>query len=151
MDKEIYNFTFNKEDATFQFDSIGPKGKIRKLISYILFDRMDDGTPVLNLAFGDLEGDDQNISDTVVSNNSDRDKVLATVARTVLHIIDSYNKVGIIAQGSTPSRTRLYQISINAYKEEIDEHFEVKGLTDKGWEIFKKGTNYSSFLATKKV
>ncbi|OMP74806.1 hypothetical protein [[Flexibacter] sp. ATCC 35208] len=114
MDKEIYNFTFNKEDATFQFDSIGPKGKIRKLISYILFDRMDDGTPVLNLAFGDLEGNDQNISDTVISNNPDRDKVLATVARTVLQIIDSYNKVGIIAQGSTPSRTRLYQISINA-------------------------------------
>lgn len=151
MDKEIYNYTFNKEDATFQFDSIGPRGTIRKFVSYKLFDRLDDGTPVLNLAFGDLEDGKQHFSDTVISDNDDRDKVLATVARTILEVIDSYSKVGIHAQGSTRSRTRLYQMGISANKEEIEAHFVIKGLTTSGWETFRKGTNYSSLLATKKI
>lgn len=150
MDIEIYNYNFNKEDATFQFDSIGPKGKIRKFVSYVLFDRLDDGTPILNLAFGDLKSGEQHFSDTVISNNADSDKVLATVARTTIDITKLYNKVAILAQGSTRSRTRLYQMSIHANKEEIEAYFDIKGLTRSGWENFKEGINYSSLLATKK-
>jgi hypothetical protein len=151
MNREIYNYTFNKEDATFQFDSVGPKGTIRKFVGYTLYDKLDDGTIILNLAFGDLEDDNYNFNDTVISNNSDRDKVLATVARTIIDVMNLYDNIGITATGSTASRTRLYQMGINANKESIDEFFEIKGLTDSGWEPFRKGVNYAGLLATKKV
>lgn len=132
------------------FDSIGPKGMIRKFVGYTIYEKLNDGTIVLNLGFGDLEDDDYYFSDTVISNNSDRDKVLATVARTAIDIINLYDNIGITATGSTTARTRLYQMGINANKEFIDEYFEIKGLTESGWEPFRKGINYLGLLATKK-
>lgn len=151
MDKEIYNYTFNKENSTFQFESIGPKGRIKKFVSYTFSDKLDDGTTILNVGFGDLEDDNYNFNDTVISNNADRDKVLATVARTAFDIMNLYENTGVIAAGSTAARTRLYQMGISANKGTIDEYFEIKGLTDSGWEPFRKGVNYLGLLATKKI
>lgn len=41
-------------------------------------------------------------------------------------------------------------MSIHANKDIIDGYFDLKGLTESGWEEFRKGVNYLALLATKK-
>ena len=150
MNMEKYTFKIDKSYTAFEFESHGPNGSITKLIRYSYFDKSEDGILILNLAFGDIEGNEQSIDDTAISNNKDRDKVLATVANSVLEITNHYLSIAVHATGSTPSRTRLYQMGINANKEEIETLFDIKGLTSSGWEKFEKGGNYSAFLVTRK-
>lgn len=150
MNENRYSYSISEDYATFEFESLGPKGSIGKVVEFTLFDKFDDGTPMLNLAFGDLIGYGNSFSDTAKSNNGDRQKVLATVASIVLDITDRFGNVAVYAEGSTATRTRLYQMGINAFKNEIEARFSVKGLTTSGWEKFKSGVNYSAFLVTRK-
>jgi len=85
-----------------------------------------------------------------ISNNADRDKVLATVASSVLDVIDHFGNVAIYAKGSTPARTRLYQMGINANIKEIESIFDILGLTAHGWQKVQQGINYTAFLVTRK-
>lgn len=55
------------------------------------------------------------------TNNEDRQKVLATVADTVVDFLNNHRQAAIFAKGSTASRTRLYQMNILAYWKEITE------------------------------
>jgi len=55
-----------------------------------------------------------------------------------------------IAQGSTSARTRLYQIGIAAFQNEVEEHFKVMGYFDRQWESFRKKRNYEAFLLESK-
>jgi hypothetical protein len=48
--------------------------------------------------------------------------------------------------GSTPSRTRLYQIGINRLWQEIRKDFMVWGYKDGDWEDFRSNVNYEAFL-----
>ena len=66
----------------------------------------------------------------MISNNQDAERVLATVASTVIDFTDHYPDVIIYAEGSTDSRTRRYQMGINKYWSEIDPIFEVFGLME---------------------
>jgi hypothetical protein len=52
----------------------------------------------------------------------------------------------LFAEGSTKSRTRLYQMGISKISDDFFEMFEIEGLIDGGWEPFQKGKNYESFL-----
>lgn len=45
-----------------------------------------------------------------ISNNHDTKKVLSTVARAVLDFLEQNPQAIVMARGSTPSRTRLYQM-----------------------------------------
>lgn len=53
MEREKHTYKANKTFASFEFESMGPKGVIKKLIEYKKIDLLDDGTPVFNLSFGD--------------------------------------------------------------------------------------------------
>jgi len=55
-----------------------------------------------------------------------------------------------MAKGSTPSRTRLYQMGISEFWDEIQGIFEVKGYHGNNWEAFRKGKNYEAFFIFKK-
>lgn len=90
------------------------------------------------------------INDSVKSNNGDRQKILTTVAQTVFKFMEDKPNVTIIAQGSTPARTRLYQMGIASFWDEINEHFEIDGLVDDRWEYFEKKRNYTAFLLRRK-
>ena len=59
----------------FEFTSLGPKGKIAKLVKYSETNLKD----MYNLAFGDKDIKTGHINDTIISNNGDSDMVLATV------------------------------------------------------------------------
>ncbi len=74
-----YSLNANRDFNSFEFVSIGPKGKIKKAIQFIPIDNDN----VYNLVFGDRVND-RIINDSVVTENRDTEKVLATVANAVL-------------------------------------------------------------------
>jgi hypothetical protein len=143
-------FKTDYSHAKFEFESHGPNGVIKKVIEYYEIGKMSDGTPILNLGFGDWDETLQTIGDLAISNNADRDKVLATVASSALDVTDHFGNVAIYAKGSTPSRTRLYQMGLNANIKEIETIFDILGLTASGWEKLRQGVNYTEFLVARK-
>jgi len=134
--------------ANFTFESLGPKGVIKKKIRY---EKVDDGDgPLFNLSFGDYDEVTDSVSDNVTSNNKDKAKILATVAGTVVDFTDHAGRVYLHAKGSTLSRTRLYQMGINAHREEIEELFHIFGLRGNEWEEFQPDVNYDRFMVIRK-
>jgi hypothetical protein len=131
---------------TFEFVSEGPKGLIHKLVRYQPTNLKD----IYNLDFGDKNHTTGNIDDTVISNNSDSEKVLATVVATVYAFTDKYPNVWIYATGSTKSRTRLYRMGITKFLSEVNEDFEVLGELKDDWEVFQKDVEYEGFLVRRK-
>ena len=105
---------------------------------------------VYNLAFGDKDLTTGEIDDTVISNNEDSEKVLATVVATVYAFTDKYPDTWIYATGSTKSRTRLYRMGIARFLSEVYEDFEVFGERNNDWEVFQKDVEYDSFLVRRK-
>src|SRR5687768_11376181 len=103
MRLERYNFRWSLEFPQYEFDSIGPKGRIVKVVR---FNRMDGSKNLYNLAFGDLDKSTGEIDDFVTSDNNDREKVLATVADTVIDFTLQKPDALIFATGSSGARTR---------------------------------------------
>lgn len=124
----------------YEFLSSGPKGIIKKVVTYI---EMAPG--IYNLGFGDWDNVMEEIKDHTRTHNGDRDKVLATVASTVMEFIEHYPAAIIIAKGETPAKTRLYQMGINANWNEISGLFYVEGYINGKWEPFSQGKNYDTF------
>ncbi len=99
----------------FEFVSEGPKGEISKLVQFGETNLKD----FYNLAFGDKDPATGEINDSVVSNNNDSDKVLATVVATVYAFTNKHPEAWVYATGSTRSRTRLYRMGLTKYLAEI--------------------------------
>jgi hypothetical protein len=131
---------------TFEFISEGPQGLIYKLVQYKLTNLVN----VYNLAFGDKDNTTGDIDDKVISNNSDSEKVLATVVATVYAFTDKYPEAMIYASGSTKARTRLYRMGITRFFSEATKDFEIYGERLGEWEVFHKNTDYDGFLVRRK-
>lgn len=146
MELPRYELLSGDSRMVFEFTSEGPNGKIPKLIRFTGMDVKD----IFNLAFGDKKSGTNEIDDEVISNNGDSRKVLATVANAVDIFTREYPSTWIYATGSTQSRNRLYQMSINKYLHEIITNFEVYGLVNKEWQKFRSGIVYEAFLIKRK-
>ncbi len=96
-----------------------------------------ENTDEYNLGFGDYDPVTNAVSDTIKSNNGDRDKVLATVAATATDFLNWHPKASILATGSTDARTRTYQIGISRFYDEITPEHDVFGLRNDNWEVFE--------------
>jgi hypothetical protein len=131
---------------SFEFISVGPKGHITKLVKYTAIDELG----IYNLGFGDKTEGKDDFDDTIVSDNKDSIRILATVAATIYSFTDFYENVLIFATGSTPTRTRLYRIGISNNLSEIEEDFVIQGYINNHWELFRKNRNYSAFLINRK-
>ncbi len=147
MNVERYPFTVSNETLTYEFYSEGPNGNIKKIIKYTKL-QLDENLNIFNLGFGDWV--ENGIDDLAKSNNLDRLKVLATVASTIVHFTNLHAKAAVYAEGSTPARTRLYQMGITSFYEEINDIFDIFGLANEEWNLFKKGKNYAAFLVIRK-
>ena len=92
-----YELKAEESLIVFEFTSEGPKGQIPKLI------KLSETTlkGFYNLAFGDKNFDTGDIDDTVVSNNGDSEKVLATVVSAVYAFIGEQHEAWVYATGST--------------------------------------------------
>jgi hypothetical protein len=126
----------------FEFFSEGPKGKIRK---QIIFMELEEIPMVFNLGFGDVDENGE-INDTVVSNNQDSRRVLATVALAIYKFYERYPNASVFATGNTRSRTRLYRMGISNNLTEIGKDFEIYGLIGEDWEYFIPGREYEGFM-----
>src|SRR5690606_6993864 len=104
----------------------------------------DNPDVVYNLGFGDWVDETGDVDDLAVSNNNDRKKVLSTEA--VLAFTRKHKNAFIVAKGSTPSRTRLYQMGIAEFYDDIESLFHVSGRIGNQWLTFEKGKNYDAFL-----
>lgn len=141
-------FTKISEEFYYEFFSEGPKGRIKKLVRYKLIE--ESPYPIYNLSFGNWDETIGDADDKIATNNNDRQKVLATVADTVLDFTRNHLDASIFASGSTPTRTRLYQMGISAFWNEINNLFVVIGFVNDEWQPFVKGINYEAFLIKRK-
>ncbi|MDR6783766.1 hypothetical protein ABIE26_002845 [Pedobacter africanus] len=147
MNKEQYPYLINPNKISFEFVSRGPKGDIRKQVRYTA---RDPGDFIFNLGFGDLNELNDQLDDFTISNNGDRDKVLATVAATLLEFTTQFPQAFVYAQGSTATRTRLYQMAITQNLEEIEKRLYIHGLKNGTWSKFVVGVNYEAFMVLSK-
>ena len=143
---DSYDFSVNPTFFDYEFESVGPKGVIRKVARFSLIQHS-----LYNFGFGDLDPLTGEISDTVVSNNNDGDKVLGTVAQIIYYFTGVYQGSAVFIQGSSTARTRRYQMGIAKYWEIIGSVFEIVGLTNGKWEVFKHGINYEAFIGRRKA
>lgn len=140
MQKDRYAVSSDSEREKYEFLSCGPKGIIKKVVRYRAI-----GQGIYNLSFGDLDEETQSVRDGARTNNGDRNKVLATVVFTVFEFMKFHPESIIVAMGSTPARTRLYQMGIADNLTEIRLMFDIEGYYNGDWESFRKGKNYQAF------
>jgi hypothetical protein len=148
MDLERYEYLTNKSFLDYEFYSEGPNGKVRKVVSYSL--RNTNGISYFNLYLGDWNEETKQVDYKAITNNQDCTKVLATVATTVVEVTSHFPDMAVYAIGSTPSRTRLYQMGILTYWSEIQACLEVYGYRNNSWEPFRKNINYEAFFVKRK-
>lgn len=146
MIEERYKVDFDSEATVFEFESIGPKGKVKKIVQYTNINLKN----YYNLGFGDKNSITNEIDDLIVTDNADSQKVLATVAATLFEFTNKHPEASIIAVGSALARTRLYRIGITNNLEAIEKDFMIYGLENKVWVEFKKGKDYKAFLVIRK-
>lgn len=68
MKLEKYELKSGQELEVFEFVSVGPKGKITKIVQYFSTNYKD----LYNLGFGDKDATTGGIDDTVISNNESK-------------------------------------------------------------------------------
>jgi len=142
-----YQFESAPDLLTFEFESIGPVGTVTKAVHYT----STDTAGVYNLGFGDIDPLTGYLDDSIVTNNHDSQKVLATVAYTLYLFTERYPDAIVLASGSTTTRTRLYRIGIANNLRDIEQDFDVLGLTDLiEWEPFRKNIDYLAFSVRRK-
>ncbi len=148
MLEERYDVKTAPDVTSFEFNSIGPRGTVRKVVRYFEINIRN----FYNLGFGDRDELTGFVSDLAVTNNNDSQKVLATVAATLYAFTDTHPGATIIATGSTEARTRLYRMGITNHLDEIEQDFEILGLTtNTEWEPFRKNVSYGAFLVRRKM
>lgn len=143
MDLPAYPIISKNGLDEYHFLSEGPHGTILKIVKYQRVNRY-----LFNIHFGDWDEDGQCINDKARTNNLDRDKILATVANTVIDFIDMNPDAVVFAIGSSAARTRLYQIGIAMNLPIISQRLHVEGFFKGRWEPFRKTVNYSAFMVT---
>ena len=147
MNLDRYEFEVNKFSTEFTFISEGRLGRIEKSIQYEVMNG-----EVYNLGFGDKNPTTGEIDDTIVTNNGDMTKILATVAFSMYIFTNNNPNAWIYVTGSSQSRIRLYRMAINKYIEEINKDFIVyTSLEDEEWYPFEPNTTNQQFLIRRKL
>ena len=147
MKIDKYPVIVGATSMVYEFISEGSKGKISKLVIYSETHLHN----FYNLGFGDKDEITGEINDSIVTNNGDSEKVLATVAATLYEFTNKFPEAMIFAIGSTKARTRLYRIGITNNIDSIRPDFEVFGLTkEKEWVLFETKKEFDAFLVKRK-
>lgn len=144
---DLYPLDISPDYKTYHFISSGPKGDIFKMVRYSVY----TNTNIVNMGFGDYDYTTATLNDRSVTNNGDTRKVLATVVSTLFIFTNHYPNAIVFARGSTPVRTRLYQMGIAANILPIESQFTVRGFNGRKWERFQLNTNYRAFSAQRKL
>jgi hypothetical protein len=145
MDSPFYEFEVNEDAFRFYFESVGPKGVIPKLIAL----QNTKFENYYNLVLADIKADGT-LDIYSKSNNGDMEKILATVVQTMLVFLAYNPKSFIYFEGSTPVRTRLYQIALNREFDKVQNLLTIEGFDGEYFEPFETKKSYKAFLISKK-
>lgn len=145
MDSPFYEFEILEEAISYRFESVGPNGKISKNILYSSTSIPD----FYNLALGDVRIDGS-LDIFSKTNNGDLEKIMATVIQTMLIFLNRYPNAKVFFTGSTPARTRLYQIVLAKEITKVTDFLTVLGLYDESLEPFEANKTYEAFVISKK-
>ena len=107
----------------YDFYSQGPKGIILKRAVY----QITSEPNVWQLIMGDYDKNLNKLDIYNVTNNNDREKILATVGVTLYSFFSKKHYTMVYAKGSTRARTRLYQMGISMILDEYITDFDVYG------------------------
>lgn len=146
MNSEYYETEASKDCLEFRFKSVSEAKTIEKIITFTC---ILDSINLYNLAFGDLKADGS-IDDLIVSNNDDREKVMATVLQSVYAFFLDYPHSILYIKGSTAERTRLYRIIISKELVEFQKEFEIFGWIESEVELFTRNRPYTAFVIKRK-
>ena len=146
MKLDRYELKAGKNLFTYEFTSVGPNGRIPKLIQFMPTNYED----LYNLAFGNKHSETGQIDDLAISNNGDSERILATVVANIYVFTDKYPDAWIQATGSTKARTRLYRMGIAKYWEDANNDFYILGQINSEWEQFVIGIDYEAFAVNRK-
>jgi hypothetical protein len=144
MNLEVYEYEYFQDRLEYEFYSLGPKRRIKKLVQF-------KKTPtnvgdMYNIGFGDWDEKGNFLNDSIRSNNGDTDKVLATVAHIVLDFTNKNPNAEVLAAG-TAERIRLYRMNITRQFVSIYTFFNIFGLTeDNVIEPLIKSKKYVAFI-----
>lgn len=130
----------SEDSLSFAFDSISGQRIIRKKAEFVLI-----SADLYNFAFGDVNEEDE-IDDFVVSNNKDMDKVFATLIQILITFLKTHKGKGVYFKGSTPSRTRMYQIILNKERANWEGLLAVYGSYNGNLMPFETDHRYNSFI-----
>ena len=144
MNQPTYKVDFDSAFNYYIFESIGRNGSIFKAV---VFDKIE--TNIFNFGFGDYDLQTQKVDDTIVSDNGDMTKVLATVISIATKFLSENPISYIYFKGSSLIRTQLYQRIMNTYYDDLISSYEIYGLNDNEPESFQKNKSYESFLIRK--
>jgi hypothetical protein len=150
MQVGLYKYQTDKGHHYYEFISEGPKGMIKKIVRFSLLYGLN-GVPFYNIGFGDWDFERKKIDYLIATNNEDTEKVLATIAAIVVDFTEHFPGALLYVEGSTPARTRRYQIGINKILDEIKAIYDVYGkFQDDTSEPFRKNVNYTAFWLKRK-
>lgn len=139
MLKETYFYLDTEDKTEYYFQSEGPQGKI---IKKVIFSPMDED--LWNLAFGDLHNGD--IDDSIISNNNDIVKILATIVKIAYEFSAEFPTRSIHIKPVDKKRKQLYNNVFRRNFEIISQTFHIIGTSndidegyssEKFYDIFK--------------
>jgi len=146
MHEDRYNQIRIDEDFTvFKFISEGRHGNLPKIVSF-----NEIRKNIFNLALGTILSNGE-IDFETITNNGDRNKILATVARIASIFIEHYPGKSVYITGSDNRRTLLFQRAISYAYDYLEQMFYVYGdisarTPASEFEPFDTAKNYSGFL-----
>lgn len=128
MNYQKYEISQNEDSTIFEFVSIGANGSIIKAIKFT----KTNNQFIYNLGFGNkIQSSETNkfrIDDLAISNNGDRDVILATIANAVFVFTRKYPEMYVYFKGTSSSRTRLYRMVISNNFKELSAVFSIFGI-----------------------
>jgi hypothetical protein len=146
MKHEAYDGIRVSDDfAQFDFISQGKKGAIRKRIAFTAI----GSDNVYNLTLGDVDENGE-LDDSVVSNNGDRNTILATVVKVIEYYTNRFPDRWVFLTGNTEGRTRLYRMAIGLNIEELSATFEIYASEEGEVIPFTKNLKTNAFLIKRK-
>lgn len=137
-----YEITKSVENYTYEFESIGKRGKIRKIVKFIRVGTLE----YFHFGFGDLDENTGNVDDTIVSNNGDTTLILATLGEIIANFLNEFPNAWVYAKGNTNTRNRLYRIILSQNISIIQEKYQLLGFLKGVWKPYKLNQPYTAFL-----
>lgn len=131
--------------TVYEFYSVGPNGRIRKLIKLSLMQRVP---LIFSLEPGDALNEVE-INLLSVTDNKDTDIILLSATQAIIEFLNERNEALVFFEGITSARTRLFQIWITRVLNQYSDFISIEGRIKNQWRPFEKGVLFDAFLIRK--